>query len=208
MEIINYDGWERRTHYQFFRRMDYAHYSISANLDITQFRHKTKMQKLPFYYAMIYAAVHAMNRTEAFRYRIRGDAVILHDCIQPAFTDLSPGSDLFKMVTVEMREDVTGFVQAACEKASEQTRYFVAEELSGRDDLVYITCIPRVSFTHISHTISLNKEDSVPRLAWGKYFPQDGRLLLPFSVQAHHSFVDGIHMGQYLSCLQDELDQF
>jgi len=48
----------------------------------------------------------------------------------------------------------------------------------------------------------------VPRLAWGKYFEENGKILLPFSVQAHHSFVDGIHMGKYYECLQKYLNEF
>lgn len=46
-----------------------------------------------------------------------------------------------------------------------------------------------IVFTNISHTISLNKEDSIPRLAWGKYFEEHGKVLLPFSVQAGTSFL-------------------
>jgi|GEM_PF-2208719 len=50
--------------------------------------------------------------------------------------------------------------------------------------------------------------ESIPRLAWGKYFIDGDKILLPFSVQAHHSFVDGIHMGQYIDYLQAYLDMF
>ncbi len=80
------------------------------------------------------------------------------------------------------------------------------KDVEGREDLIYITCIPWVSFTNLSHTVSLNKDDSIPRFAWGKYFEENGRILMPFSVQAHHSFVDGIHMGRYYDILQKYLD--
>lgn len=93
-------------------------------------------------------------------------------------------------------------------KSENQKDYFVREDIEGRFDLIYITCIPWVSFTNLSHTISFNKDDSVPRLAWGKYFDENGKILMPFSVQAHHSFVDGIHMGKYFDALQEYLDSF
>jgi chloramphenicol O-acetyltransferase type A len=188
--------------------MDYSLYNISANIDITNFMAKTKENKLSFYYAMIYAATFALNQVEEFRYRIRGEQVILHDTIHPSFTDMSEGTDLFKMVTVYIEDSIIDFVNKAQEKSRNQTGYFVIEDVEGRDDLTYITCIPWVSFTHLSHTISFNKDDSVPRLAWGKYFADGDKILLPFSVQAHHSFVDGIHMGKYIDCLQEYLNDY
>jgi chloramphenicol O-acetyltransferase type A len=178
-----------------------------VNIDITNFLAKIKEKKIPFYYAMIYAATYALNQVEEFRYRIRGEQVVLHDIIHPSFTDMSNDTDLFKMVTVDMKKSILDFVNKAKEKSMNQTDYFVIKDMEGRDDLTFITCIPWVSFTHLSHTISFNKDDSIPRLAWGKYFKDGDKILLPFSVQAHHSFVDGIHMGKYIDYLQEYLNE-
>ena len=208
MEIINIETWERKTHYNFFRRMDYPQYLISSNIDITNFLSQLKARKLPFYYGMIYAATYALNQVKEFKYRIQGEQVVLHDKLHPSFTDMAKGSELFKIVTVDMEEDIDTFVSKAKEKADKQIDFFVQEDLAGRSDLIYISCIPWVTFTNITHTISLNKEDSIPRLAWGKYFEENGKVLLPFSVQALQSFVDGIHMGKYFDTLQKYLDTF
>jgi chloramphenicol O-acetyltransferase type A len=206
MEIVDFNTWERTTHFNFFRRMDYPQYLICANVDVTHFLSMTRERDLSFYYGMIYAAMHALNQVKEFKYRIRGDQVVLHDTVHPSFTDMDEGSELFKMVTVDMEAGIEAFVTKAKQKAGDQKDYFARKDVEGRDDLVYITCIPWVSFTNLSHTISFNKDDSVPRLAWGKYFYQDEKVLLPFSVQAHHSFVDGIHMGKYFDVLQKYLN--
>lgn len=208
MKIIDLSTWERATHYKFFKRMDYPHYNICANIDITHFLKTVKEKQIPFYYAMIFAATYALNEVAAFCYRIRGEKVVLHNKIHPSFTDMSKGSDLFKMVTINMENSIEAFAMKAKKKSEEQTDYFVIKDVEGRDDLIYITCIPWVSFTHLSHTISFNKDDSVPRIAWGKYYSDGDKIMLPFSVQAHHSFVDGIHMGKYIDGLQDYLNTF
>ena len=205
LEIINLDT---SIHYEFFKRMDYPHYNIGVNVDITNFLDKIEENKIPFYYAMIYAATYALNQVKEFRYRIRGEQVVLHNMIHPSFADMSDGIDLFKMVTVSMEKSILDFTKKAKEKSKNQTNYFVIEDVEGRDDLTYITCVPWVSFTHLSHTISFNKDDSIPRLAWGKHFKESDKILLPFSVQAHHSFVDGIHMGKYIDCLQEYLNEY
>ncbi len=208
MEIINFDTWERTTHYKFFKRMDYPHYNICMNIDITNFVAKIEENKIPFYYAMIYAATYALNQVKEFRYRIRGEQVVMHNIIHPSFSDMSNGTDLFKMVTVYMEKSIIDFTKKAEEKSKNQTDYFIIEDVEGRDDLTYITCVPWVSFTQLSHTISFDKDDSIPRLAWGRYFKEGEKILLPFSVQAHHSFVDGIHIGKYIDCLQKYLNEY
>jgi chloramphenicol O-acetyltransferase type A len=77
----------------------------------------------------------------------------------------------------------------------------------GRDDLLYMTAIPWVSFTSFTHPMSQHPADFIPRFAWGKYFEENGRLKIPLSVQGHHIFMDGIHMGKLYAHIEDCLNQ-
>ncbi len=110
MEVIDLNSWGRTAHFKFFKRMDYPHYNICVNVELTHFLEAVRERRLPFYYAMIFAATYALNEVEEFRYRVRGEQVILHDRIHPSFTDLTEGSDLFKMVTAEMEDSFERFV--------------------------------------------------------------------------------------------------
>ena len=40
----------------------------------------------------------------------------------------------------------------------------------------------------------------------GKYYEKNGRIMIPISVQVHHSFVDGIHIGRFVNKLQGYFD--
>jgi len=111
------------------------------------------------------------------------------------------------MVNVEMTDSIMDFAAKAAKKSNEQSD-FISQDEERRDDMAYITCLPWVTFTQLTHTMTLNNEDAVPRLSWGKYFDDNGKRLLPFSVQAHHSFVDGIHIGRYIDILQIFLDEY
>ena len=53
----------------------------------------------------------------------------------------------------------------------------------------------------------MNKNDSVPGISWGKYYNNDGKVLLPFSVQVNHCFADGIHISQYQEVLYKEMEK-
>ncbi len=204
VETINLETWERASHYNFFKRMDYPHHSICVQLDITQFMKTIKERELPFYLSMIFITSSAINTVKEFRYRVREDKVVLHNKVHPSFTDMEDKHQLFKMVTVPLSSTPEAFVSSARELSKNQNDSFSATAV--RDDLIYFSCNPWVTFTSITHTVSLDPSDSIPRVAWGKFFEQDGKILLPFSVQAHHSFVDGIHMGQYINAVQEALN--
>ena len=206
MKTIDIENWNRKEHFQFFSRMDYPQYNICMDIDISNFLTFIKKKKLSFYYSMIYAASTVLNNIENFKYRIRENNVVLHDRIHPSFTDMNENEDLFKFITIDLDGDMPTFEKSAKEASAIQKEFFVHEKLAGRDDLIYITCIPWISFTHISHTISINSSDSVPRISWGKYFKHDGRTWLPFSVQVNHALVDGFHIGKYIDELQKYID--
>jgi len=208
MKYIDMENWRRKQHFDFFQRADYPQYNICLDIDVTGFTKFVKRNGLSFYYSMIFSATTVINGLENFRYRLREGKVILHDMVHPSFTDMdrNSGDDLFKVVTIEMNDDIKEFVKIAKEISANQKDYFPAEMFKGRDDLVYITCLPWISFNHISHTISLDKNDSVPRVSWGKYYMQGDRVLLPFSVQVSHLLADGFHVAVYIEKLQEYIN--
>lgn len=208
MKIIDIDNWDRKEHYLFFSRVDYPHYHMGTDLDITHFKSEVKEQGLPFSFALTYAVTVVMNDIEAFLYRIHDGNIVLHEKIHPSFTYLAPDKKYFKMVTVDLTDDIAGFTNKARDKALNQQEYFVFADVQGRNDLIYISSIPQVAFTHLSHTISFNKNDAVPRLSWGKYFERDNRIMLPFNIQVHHGFVDGDHVGAYINALQEYFNNY
>ena len=78
----------------------------------------------------------------------------------------------------------------------------------GRHDLIYYSAIPWIRYTHFVRTIATLGVDSSPKMSWGKYLEQDGRTLVPFSVQVHHGLMDGFHVGKYYEEIQRSLDEF
>jgi chloramphenicol O-acetyltransferase type A len=207
MEYIDMENWKRREHFNFFHSMDYPQYNVCVNIDITHFLDFVRGNQLSLYYSMIFAVTTVANECENFRYRIRDGRVILHEKTHPSFTDTTPGDDQFKMVTMDLSGDLIGFSDLARVASQNQKSYFPDATAGRRDDLIYITCLPWISFTSMSHTIRLNPDDAVPRISWGKYFRENDRVLLPFSVQVHHSFADGVHVGEYMNRLQKYLDE-
>ena len=115
--------------------------------------------------------------------------------------------DIFSFCTSKYSADFHIFLQKAQSEAEKVKVKPVIEDEPGRDDLVYITCIPWVSFTSISHPMHFHPVDSIPRIAWRKYFKDNGKLMLPFSVQVHHALMDGVHIGRFFKTFQELLDE-
>ena len=205
MNVIDLDTWPRKEHFKLYHSMDYPQFNVCMNLDATHFLAFVREKKISFYYTMCFAVTHTANGIEEFRTRIRGEQVVLHDRVHPSFTDLPKGENLFKIVTMDMGDDLSAFVREAGERSRAQT-CFIDRDGQQRDDLLYITCVPWFSFTQLSHPIVMNRDDSIPRISWGKYFEQDGKILLPFSVQANHALMDGSHVGRYVERLQNYMD--
>jgi chloramphenicol O-acetyltransferase type A len=207
MKVIDQNLWNRKDHFAFFRNVAYPVYNICFDISIGRLKEYARDRNLSFNLSMVYVVTEALNELENFRYRLRGNEVVLHDSLTPWYTEIDKGSELFKMVTVPMEHDIAQFVEKAREKAEKQTEYFVVSDFIGRDDFVFYSILPWISFTSIDHTINLQQGDAVPRVTWGKYYERASELYLPFNIQVNHLFVDGIHLGMLKDRIDEKIDR-
>lgn len=207
MKIIQFSNPHRQKHFDFFRQMDQPHFNITANLDITHLQNWIKANQLTFTPVMVFCIAKTANTIPEFKQRIRDEQLIEHDAVHPSFTVLTEVSDVFSFCTVPYQQHFNSFHESALNMINRMKTEPSFEDEAGRDDYLFLSAIPWIAFTSILHPMHYTPVDSVPRIAWGKYFTEGGRIKLPFSVQAHHSIVDGIHMGRYFEFIQDLFDE-
>ncbi|MEY8329075.1 CatA-like O-acetyltransferase [Lachnospiraceae bacterium 48-33] len=203
MKKIDFTQWDRTLHYQIFRNSVQPQYCVTFELDITHFLKVIKKQNYSFTFSFVFAVSKCANQMKEFRYRFVNGNPVIFDKINTAFTYLNKETELFKVVHVEMTDTMEEYVALAREKEQTQKEYFTGPL---GNDIFQFSAFPWVTYTHISHTDSGNKDNATPLFDWGKYYEKDGKILLPFSVQVHHSFVDGIHIGKLADNLQHYLD--
>ncbi|MCI8718663.1 MAG: chloramphenicol acetyltransferase [Lachnospiraceae bacterium] len=203
MKKIDFTQWDRTLHYQIFRNSVQPQYCVTFELDITHFLKVIKKQNYSFTFSFVFAVSKCANQMKEFRYRFVNGNPVIFDKINTAFTYLNKKTELFKVVHVEMTDTMEEYVALAREKEQTQKEYFTGPL---GNDIFQFSAFPWVTYTHISHTDSGNKDNATPLFDWGKYYEKDGKILLPFSVQVHHSFVDGIHIGKLADNLQHYLD--
>ncbi|MDX9691547.1 MAG: CatA-like O-acetyltransferase [Acholeplasmataceae bacterium] len=208
MKKINLSTWNRRDTYLFFKDFDYPKFSITVDLDITNFYHYVKKHSQSFYLSMIHLMTSELNKMENFRYRIDGDDVYLIDLMHPSFTDTIPGTDQFKIVNTRYLDSVQDFMIEARRKSEIQGSQFIHMEDEKRSDFVYITTFPWAKFSQVTHAYHHAKDDSIPRVVWGKFEEINAKLIMPFSIEVHHGCVDGLHVGLLIENIQNRLNSF
>jgi chloramphenicol O-acetyltransferase type A len=206
MRHINLKTYQRREHFEMFRTFDMPHFNMCANVDLTMFYHFIKQHGVSLNLAMVYVLTRAANDVPEFRYRIRSDKIVEHEIVHPSSTIMGE-NDVFSFCSMEYHENLQDFVERNSEKISSvQAHPRLLGEDGGRDDLLFMTAIPWVSFTSFIHPLKL-PVDSVPRFAWGKFFKDGDRLKMPLSVQGHHALMDGLNMGRYFEVVQEYFQQ-
>jgi chloramphenicol O-acetyltransferase type A len=205
MHIISIESWPRRNHFELFHGFDYPHFNLCAPVDITHFLAAVKNAQASFTSALMYALARTANQAQPFRWRIRGKEVVEHEAVHPAPTVLTD-NDLFAYYAFSYDPDFSVFAHREnLARSAAKADPRLADE-PGRDDYLYLSGIPWVAFTSLSHPIHMHPDDSVPRMSWGKYYSQGQSVKMPLSVQVNHALMDGVHVGRYFESVQALLD--
>ena len=203
-KIIDEKIWSRKIHCAIFRNYVEPNFCVTFEVDVTNFYKKIKSQNLSFTLSMVYAVCKCGNEIENFRYRFLNGKIVLFDKIDTAFTLLDTETELFKVVNVPFIENLQEYVELAKKLSDAQKEYFTAPL---GNDIFQCSPLPFLTYTHISHTISGKKDNATPLFDWGKFRAVEGKLFMPLSVQVHHSFVDGLHIGKFADRLQKFLNE-
>jgi chloramphenicol O-acetyltransferase type A len=201
---LDTESWSRRQQFHFFKDYEQPFFNVCVHLDVTALVRLARSRKgLSFFLTYHYLALRAANETEPFRYRLREGRVVVHDRIDMGTTILID-DERFAFCYFDYEEDFARFA----EKAGAALDHLRAgrgelEPRDDRDDLLHCSVLPWLSFTSFAHARKKSGHgDSVPKLVFGKYFEEGGRIKMPISVEVHHALMDGLHVGRYVELLE------
>jgi len=193
---IDIEQWVRRDHYHFFRQLDNPYFSLCAPVDITPLLTLVKREKLSIFRAFLFIVMKAVHAIPEFRLRIENGQVYEYDRVHPGFTVMTE-QGVYSNCVAEYSDCFSEFVRrvdCAVAAVRQQPQVGNAEI---RHDLIYITCLPWIAFTSLTHPVHYHPADSIPRLSWGQFRSKSGRVTMPLSVQAHHALMDGEPVGRF-----------
>ena len=202
---LDINSWPRKSTYEFFKGYEDPFFNFTANIDVTAVRDLCKQSGLAISLTLLYYSLVTANQIREFRIRLLDGRLVEFDRIHATQTILND-DETFSFAYFEMKDDVFGF-NASGKAAREKykgLRSFDVE--SDRSDLIYYSVIPWVSFTSFKHASRLDRTQTIPRIVFGKIFSDGDRMLMPLSVEANHTIMDGIHVGKFFAGFQEILN--
>ena len=204
---LDLDTWPRRELFEFYRDFDKPYFNICTRLDVTNLLQEIKKHPgvsvaLTYHYFILKAA----NEIEQFRYRLRNGRVLVHDVIHGGTTLMLP-NEIFTLVYFDYAGTFAEFIGPA-QQAVEEAKTDGAFRPRHEDDArIHCTTLPWIAFTSFSHARNWRREDSVPKISFGKFTRENDRTWMPLSVEVHHALVDGLHVGRYVARIEEMLAQ-
>lgn len=204
---------KRRDRFELFDNMENPLLNLTFNLEVPDFRPFCKEHNLPVFHFFLYVLFKSLMKVDNFRYRIYQGQVIKIDRLIPSYTVMNE-DQVLNFTRFEHSSDLRTFIARSLLAREESTKsqklLHTAGEFSEREirDYVFITSIPWLDFTSIQHPVAKFKSADIPSIAWGRFKTlENGKMSMPFSVQAHHGFVDGFHIHQLAETITQSIGE-
>lgn len=203
-ERIQLDGWARREHFEHYRSQVPCTYSMTTKLDITALVEA----KVRLYPAMLYLLTRAVNRFPEFRMDFDSEGKLgVYGEMHPCYTIFHRDSETFSNLWTEHTEDYQVFCRAY-ERDLEQ--FGSNKSMMAKPDVPAntfpVSMIPWESFDGFNLNLEKGYSYLLPIFTMGRYAENNGRYLLPLSIQVNHAVCDGFHVCRFVSALREMID--
>jgi len=195
--------WPRRDSFDYFRHFDKPFFNVCTRLDVTRLRQAVKARdRGGLALAYHFVALRLCNVIEPFRYRIEGERVRVHQVVDGSTTVLREDGS-FGFADLPYHGDFEAFAAAAEEAIAAARASHAPFEPKPEDQArIHFTTLPWLHFTSFSHARNWGRDDSVPKLAFGRIDSDGTRAWMPLSVEVHHALMDGLHVGRFVQAFE------
>lgn len=200
---IDIDQWNRGKLFRFYIDKMRIVMSLTVDTDVTNLKNFSKNHNLGFYPLMLWVVSKVINSHDEFKYSwSENGALIRWDCVCPSYTDFHCDNECFTKMATEYSDDLFEFchrVQADRER-HKNDRYILEGQPPNFFD---VSCLPWVKYSHFGLHVFDEGKFLAPVVTWGKYEKENGRLVMPLTMNIHHAVADGFHLSRFFSEVQD-----
>ncbi|OEI71067.1 MULTISPECIES: type A chloramphenicol O-acetyltransferase [Enterobacter] len=204
---VDLSRWPRKEHFEVFQSFAECTINQTVLIDITALRKHIKAVGWKFYPTIIFLLSNIMNRHPEFRMAMKDNELVIWNEIHPSYTIFHPETETFSSLWSHYDGNIHHFQNTYAEDTARygnSLSYWPKEE--SRENVFFVSSIPWVTFTNFTMNIAHMKNFFSPMFTFGKYYEQDGKVLLPLAVQVHHSVCDGFHVARMFNELQEMCD--
>jgi chloramphenicol O-acetyltransferase type A len=201
---IDLETWPRRQHFEHYLHAVPCTYSMTVELDVTEFVRALRDSPRRTYVAQVWALGTIVNRREEFRMCLTAsEAPATWPVLHPSFTIFNAARETFSSVWATYDADFGTFHDVASElldRYRDSTEFF--PQGGGPPNTFDVSSLPWASFTGFNLNIRDAWRHLAPIFTLGRYQEGDGRVFLPLSLQVHHAAADGFHSARFVNELQ------
>lgn len=208
---LDLETWPRREIFYYFSKMAPTGYSLTVQLDITKLRQTLKSAGVKFYPAYLWLVTRTLHQQTEFKLAEKEGQLGYYHTLTPLYAIFHNDDHTFSLQWTFYQERFPDFYQAYLE---DQCLYGKNHGILARpgqvppENAYTISCVPWISFQHFAVHSYQNQPYYFPSIEAGKFYEQDGKILLPLSITCHHAATDGYHVHRFLETLQQEADTF
>ena len=202
---IDFAAWDRAEYYQHYMNNARCTYSITANVDITVLYHAAKARPLRLTPCLTWLSAHAVNSIVNLRFDRNSEGQVgWYDTTSPAYTVWNPETKLFSSLYTPYSESFREFYEAMCRDIALWGKKGGVQPQGNFPPNVHnFSSIPWLHYTEINLNLYTDGDFLPPIITVGQAAEQNGRLMLPVTLQIHHSVADGWHASEYFRILQE-----
>lgn len=171
--------------------------------NVTNIVRVSKRKNLKFNMLMTYCIGMAAENVKEFYILPVGDKLIQYDTIAVNTIVKNKNSDI-NSCDIPFSSDLDGFNKDYLKYTSECAENCKDIDLSNERMVIGTSAITN---TEIDGAVGIYSGIANPFIIWGRYRKKLFRYYLPVSFQFHHTQMDGIHAGQFLENLQNEINK-
>ena len=206
--LLDLENWNRKEHFLFFKQMEEPFFGITTTIDCTKAYAVSKELGTSFFAYYMHKTIVAVNTIEPFRYRIIDDAIYIYDTIDVSATIMRE-DHTFGFSWIEYSPNFEVFAKNTSEEIQriQNTSGLLTREFPN-NNLIHFSAVPWINFSSVSHARSFTFPDSCPKISFGKMMiSDDGKRTMSMSIHVHHGLMDGYHVGQFVDCFQELMNQ-
>lgn len=206
--LLDIENWPRKEHFHFFRQFEEPFFGATVQIDCTKAYSAAKALNASFFSSYLHKTLVAVNTIESFRYRILDDQIYVCDQINASAT-IGREDGTFGFSLIEYNRDFSVFATNTSKEIERiQTTTGLFTRTFDDDNVIHFSAIPWLDFTSLSHARSYTFPDSCPKISFGKMkITDNGKKTMAMSVHVHHGLMDGFHVGQFVDCFQELMNQ-
>ncbi len=207
---IDIDNWDRKENYNWFTTKSRCKINMTMNIDATKLIKVIKENNLRHYPVFTYIVSRVLNANDEFKMNYDEEGNLgIYDVVHPRYPIFHESDKRLSILWTEYSENFSVFYDRFI---SDINTYGEKRSMAAKGifppNCFDMSSLPWSSFTSFDCPPTNDVVWLPPFVMVGRFFEDNGKLLLPVSISVHHSVCDGYHVSRFFNEFQNLAHKF